>query len=152
MSNLSSRLINILLGVLMAITAVMVVIFYAGPLVEGTEGTNFEEPRITETFLTWAYILLGITAGLTIIFSLIGLFLNPKGAKKSIVAIVFAAVVVLIAWFLADDTVLNLPHYTGKDNVPQTLKFVDTGLFSAYLLAGVAILAIIYSEISKAFK
>lgn len=152
MSNISSRLINILLGVLMAITAVMVVIFYAGPLVEGTEGTNFEEPRITETFLTWAYILLGITAGLTIVFSLIGLFLNPKGAKKSIVAIVFAGVVILIAWFLADDTVLYLPHYTGSDNVPQTLKFVDTGLFTAYLLAGVAILAIIYSEISKAFK
>ncbi|MDX9929816.1 MAG: hypothetical protein RBS37_08220 [Bacteroidales bacterium] len=152
MSNLSSRLITILLWVLMALTAVLIVIFYAGPVVEGTEGTNYEEPIITNSFLVWAYILLGITVGLTVIFSLIGLFSNPKGAKKSIVALVVVAAVLVVAWLLADDTVLHLPHYTGKDNVPQTLKLVDTGLFTTYLLAGLAILAIIYSEISKVFK
>jgi hypothetical protein len=53
---------------------------------------------------------------------------------------------------MADDSVLNLPHYTGSDNVPATLKMVDTGLFTAYLLLGLAFVAIIFSEVSKAFK
>jgi hypothetical protein len=136
----------------MATTVVMAVIFYAGPLVEGSAGTNLEEPVITETFLLWAFILFAITAGLTVIFSLIGMILNPKGAKKSLVALVVGVVVILVSWYFADDTVLNLPHYTGSDNVPGTLKFVDTALFTTYLLAGIAILAIFYSEISKAFK
>lgn len=152
MSNFSSRFIQILLWVLMAVTVVMVVIFYAGAVVEGTEGTNYEEPVITETFIYWSYILFGITAGLTLAFSLIGLFLNPKGSKKSLVAVAIGAVVILIAWYMADDTILNLPHYTGKDNVPSTLKWVDTGLFTTYLLAILAVFAIIYSEVSKAFK
>jgi uncharacterized BrkB/YihY/UPF0761 family membrane protein len=150
MSNLSSRLIKILLGLLMAITLVLVVIFYAGPVVN--EGTNQEAPVITETYIIWSYILFGITAGITILFSLYNMIINPKGAKKSLIGIAGAAVLILIAYYLADDSVLNLPHYTGKDNVPATLKMVDTGLFTTYLLAGLAIVAIIYSEISKAFK
>jgi hypothetical protein len=150
MSNISSRLIKILLGLLMAITLVMVVIFYAGPVNE--VGSNLEHPVITETYIYWAYILLGITAGITILFSLYNMIINPKGAKKTLVGLAGAAVLILIAYFLADDSVLNLPHYAGKDNVPETLKMVDTGLFTAYLLLGLAFVAIIYSEVSKAFK
>jgi len=137
---------------MMAITIVMAVIFYGGAITEESIGSNLEEPVITETFIYWAYILLGLTAGLTLAFSLAGMILNPKGAKKTLIAVAVGAVVILIAWYLSDDTVLNLPHYTGSDNVPATLKMVDTALFTTYLLAALAILAIIYSEISKAFK
>lgn len=152
MSNLSSRLIQILLWVLMGVTVIMAVIFYGGAVTEESIGTNLEEPVITETFIYWAYILLGLTAGITLAFSVAGMLLNPRGAKKTLIGVAVGAVVIFIAWYLADDTVLNLPHYTGSDNVPKTLKIVDTGLFTTYLLAGLAILAIIYSEISKAFK
>jgi membrane associated rhomboid family serine protease len=136
----------------MAVTVVMVVIFYAGGVVEGTEGTNYEEPVITETFIIWAYILLALAIGLTLIFSLINMISNPKGAKKSLIGILGAAAVLFLAYILADDTVLNLPHYTGSDNVPSTLKMVDTGLFTAYIFAGLAVVSIIYVEIAKAFK
>jgi formate-dependent nitrite reductase membrane component NrfD len=150
MSNISSRLIKILLGVLMAITLVLVVIFYVGDVVN--EGTNHEYPVITETYIIWAYILLGITAGITILFSIYNMIINPKGAKKSLIGLVGAAILILIAYYMADDSVLNLPHYTGSDNVPATLKLVDTGLFTTYLLLGLAFVAIIFSEVSKAFK
>ncbi len=135
----------------MGITVVLAVIFYAGDVVEGTQG-NLEEPVITETFIHWAYLLMGLAAGLTVIFSVLNLVLNPQGAKKALVAILGTGVVVFVAWLLADDTVLNLPHYTGDDNVPSTLKMVDTGLFTTYLLAGLAVVAIIYSEISRAIR
>jgi len=136
----------------MAVTVVMVVIFYAGGVVEDTKGTNYEEPLITETFIIWAYILLAIAIGLTLIFSFINMLSNPKGAKKSLIGILGAAVIIFLAYSLADDSLLNLPHYTGKDNVPATLKMVDTGLFTTYIFAGLAVASIIYVEIAKAFK
>jgi len=48
--------------------------------------------------------------------------------------------------------VLDLPHYKGKDNVPRTLFWTGTGLIVAYFLVAIAIIAIVYSEISKIFK
>lgn len=150
MSTSISRFIKILLGVIMAITLVFLVMFYAGDVVN--EGTNQEHPVVTEAFIIWAYILLVITLVLTLGFSLYNMVTNPKGAKKSLVGLVGAGVVILIAFLLANDTPLYLPHYTGADNVPATLKMVDTGLFTSYILAGIAIVAIVVSEVSKAFK
>jgi uncharacterized membrane protein YhaH (DUF805 family) len=152
MSNLSSKILTALTWVLMAITIVFAIIFYFGNVEPGTEGTRLEEPTITQSFLVWAYVLLGITAGVTIIFSLINFVVNPKGAKKSIIAIVAAAVLILVAYLMADDTVLNMPFYDGKGNEPATLKFVDTTLFTAYGLVIIAFLSILWSSISKVFK
>jgi len=136
----------------MAVTVVYAIIFYFGNVIPETAGTRLEEPTITQSFLVWAYILFFLTAGITVVFSLINFVVNPKGAKKSLVALVAGAVIILIAFLLSDDTVLNMPFYDGKDNVPSTLKFVDTVLFTSYILVGLAFLSIIWSAISRAFK
>jgi len=152
MSNLSSRIIQIILWLLMAVTIVFAVLFYFGNVKEGTMDTRLEEPVITQTFLTWAYILFFAAAGITVIFSVINIIINPKGLKKGIVSLVVVAAVVFIAYLLADDTVLRMPHYTGGGNVPSTLKFVGTGLYTAYFLVGLAFLAILWSSLSRLFK
>ena len=152
MSNLSTKIIQILLWVLMGATIVFAVIFYLGDVVEGTQDTRLEEPLITQGFLVWTYILFFVTAGVTVIFSIVNFIINPKGAKKSLISVLAAVAVIVIAYLLADDSVLNMPLYTGKDNVPGTLKFVDTGMFTAYILVGLAFLAILYSSISRIFK
>jgi hypothetical protein len=77
---------------------------------------------------------------------------NPKGLKLALVALGIGVVLVGIAALLADNTVLNLPYYKGKDNVPRTLFITDTGLFVAYFLLALAVLAIIYTVISNYFK
>lgn len=152
MSNLSGKILQILTWVLMAVTVVYAIIFYFGNVIPETAGTRLEEPTITQSFLVWAYILFFLTAGITVVFSLINFIVNPKGAKKSLIALVAGAVIILIAFLLSDDTVLNMPFYDGKDNVPSTLKFVDTVLFTSYILVGLAFLSIIWSAISRAFK
>jgi len=136
----------------MAVTIVFAVLFYFGNVKEGTMDTRLEEPVITQTFLTWAYILFFAAAGITVIFSVINIIINPKGLKKGIVSLVVVAAVVFIAYLLADDTVLRMPHYTGGGNVPSTLKFVGTGLYTAYFLVGLAFLAILWSSLSRLFK
>jgi hypothetical protein len=152
MSNLSSKILKILTWVLMAVTIVFAVIFYLGNIVPGTEGTRIEEPTITQSFLVWAYILFLLTAGVTLFFSIVNFVVNPKGAKKSLVGLVAAIAIIVISYLLSDDTLLNMPFYDGKDNVPGTLKFVDTTLFTAYILVGIAFLSILWSSISRVFK
>ncbi|MCK7540205.1 MAG: hypothetical protein MZV63_59565 [Marinilabiliales bacterium] len=50
-----------------------------------------------------------------------------------------AAVLVGLAALLADNTVLDLPHYKGGDNVPRTLFWTDIGLFVAYFLLAASV-------------
>jgi hypothetical protein len=152
MSNLSSKILQILTWVLMAVTIVFALIFYLGNIVPGTEGTRIEEPTITQSFLVWAYILFILTAGITLFFSIANFIVNPKGAKKSLIGVVAAIAIIAVSYLLSDGTVLNMPFYDGKDNVPNTLKFVDTTLFTAYILVAIAFLSIIWSAISRVFK
>ena len=152
MSDKVRKIISIILYVLMGISLILVVIFYFGNVVPGTEGTSMEEPMITGKILFWAAMLVILTAGLTIIFPIIHLISNPKSAKQILFVLLGVAILIFIAYSLASNEVLKIPGYTGKDNVQGTLKFVGTGLFLTYILAGLATLSILYSEISKYFK
>lgn len=136
----------------MAVTVVFAVLFYFGNVKQGTMGTRLEEPVVTEPFLTYAYILFFAAAGIQVIFSVINIIINPKGIKKGIISLLVTAAIVFIAYLMADDTVLRMPHYSGGGNVPSTLKFVGTGLYTAYFLVGLAFLAILWSSISRIFK
>ncbi len=152
MSDKIRKIISIILYVLMGISLVLVVLFYFGKLVPGTEGTNMEEPLITGKILIWAAILIILTAGLAVIFPIMHLISNPKSTKNSLFVILGVAILIFIAYSLASSEVLEIPGYTGIDNVPGPLKFTGTGLFLTYILAGLAVLSILFSEISKYFK
>jgi cellulose synthase/poly-beta-1,6-N-acetylglucosamine synthase-like glycosyltransferase len=150
-SNLA-KIVSYFLYALMVISVVLAVLFYFGKVVPGTEGTNMHEPTITKTFLLWAGILTGLIALLSLVFPIINLVSHPKAAKKTLITIVGVAILIFVAWMLAADAVLDIPQYEGKENVPKILKLAGTGLYTTYILAGLAILSILYSEISKYFK
>jgi hypothetical protein len=152
MSEKTKKLTVYLSWALMAITLVFAILFYFGGVVPGTDGTRYEEPLVTNSFIFYTYVLVAITVLLTLFFSVRALILNPKGLRLTLIALGVGAVLMAIAALLADDTVLNLPHYKGKGNVPRTLLWTDIGLYVAYFLAGLAVIAIFYSEISKYFK
>ena len=136
----------------MGISVVLVALFYFGKLVPGTEGTNMEEPVITGKILIWAAILVVITAGLALIFPIINLVANPKSAKSGLFILLGVVILIFIAYTLASNEVLKIPGYTGTDNIPGILKIAGTGLFTTYILAGLAVLSILYSEIANYFK
>ena len=152
MSAKINKLTLILLWVLMGLTVIFAVIFFIGGVVPGTEGTRYEEPRITNSFIIYAYVLFGIALLITLFFSVRNFVLNPKGLRLSLIALVIGVVLIGVAALLADNTVLDLPHYKGKDNVPRTLFLTDVGLYVAYFLLALSFLAIIYSVISRYFK
>ena len=140
------------LWALMAISLVLVGIFFFGGFVEGTEGTSSAEPVITETILRWAYVLFIIAGVLSLVFPLIFIAGNLQSAKRLGIVVVIAAVLIFISNRLASDEVLNLIQYTGPDNVPGTLKTVGTFIIFTYILGVVAILSILYSAIANLFR
>jgi hypothetical protein len=152
MSAKINKLTLILLWVLMGLTVIFAVIFFIGGVVPGTEGTRYEEPKITNSFIIYAYVLFGIALLITLFFTVRNFVLNPKGLKLTLIALAISVVLIGIAALMADNTVLDLPHYKGKDNVPRTLFLTDVGLYLAYFLLALSFLAIIYSVISRYFK
>jgi uncharacterized membrane protein len=140
------------LWALMAVSLVMVGIFFFGGFVEGTEGTSTAEPLITETILNWAKILLGITVIILVVFQLMFLVTNLKALKRTGIVLLIAAALIFISYQLADDTLLNLIQYTGPDNVPSTLQTVGTAIIFTYILGVIAIVGILYTAIVNLFK
>ena len=76
MSGRLKTIINIILWVLIGISLVFLLIFYFGKVVSGTEGTNLEEPVITDLALRWSYVMVLIATLATLGFSLLNLVLN----------------------------------------------------------------------------
>lgn len=108
----------------------------------------------TNYALGWAYILFILTGLAAVIFPLFNLVTNVKALLQTLMIFAGAAVLILVSYFVfAADTTIDIVGYTGTDNSdPGTLKMVGTALFMTYILFGVTILSILYSEIAKIFK
>ncbi len=154
-----SKITSVLLYLFMAVSVILLVLFYK-TTAEIPEDTDFDGQiaiygGILDTIMYWAYVLLGLATVAALLFPLVRLFTRPKEAVRSLISFAIIAVVVFIAYMLADDTVFTaaeLPGYSGADNVPDTLKFAGTMLWSTYLLLFGVMASILYVEISKVFK
>src|SRR6056297_1261503 len=142
-----SKVLRIVLIILLAVSAVLGILFYAGG--EDISG----QPIYTNTFIVWAYILAGIAVVFAIVFPIFQMIKNPKAAVKGLLGLVVVAVVVFVAYAVSSGEELGItnPELMQYD-VPGTLKYAGTLLNSVYFLAGLAILSMIYAEVSKIFK
>jgi Zn-dependent protease with chaperone function len=147
-----SRISSIILYIIMGISVILSILFFAGGYVPGTKGTNIAEPVNTDYLLIWNVILLVLALVLALGFTLISLLMNPKRALRSLIVLSGVGVLIFISYQFSSGELLKLVNYNGPDNIPSTLKFVDTGLFLTYFLIIVAFGAIIYNEISTALK
>jgi hypothetical protein len=60
-------------------------------------------------------------------------------------------VIILIAYLLSDATPMEF-GYVHPDNVAYWLKYSDVFLFTSYFAFGIAIVALLYGELSKIFR
>ena len=145
MSGSITRFISILLYSMMGISALLGILFYVGTITE-------------EPFLVWTYILFGIAAISTLVFSIMGVFMSKKAAKRGLVSLGVFVVIILLAYILADDEILTFIGYEKffyediSMNPNAFSRIVGTGLYTMYIFGIVAILSMIYSEVSKLFK
>lgn len=104
-----------------------------------------------DTMLYWAYAMVFVTIGLAVIMPLFGIAQNPKSAKKSLVGILFLAVIFGLSYAMADATPITFPSGNIIDSVFE-LKLADTGLWATYFMFGGVIISIVFSEIYKLIK
>ena len=140
MKDRTATILRIFLAVLLVISAVLFVIFY-------TQGESF-----TDTVMVWAYILLGITVVITILFPIFFFITNPKKGLTALIGLAGFALLYAIAHFsLASGATPGDVYETFNIN-EVTSKFIGSILYMTYILGGIAILSIFYAGISSLFK
>lgn len=151
MTNSISKILNILLIVLMAISTVLLVLFYTKVVGGGTEEVTEAQMPFLNYFLNWGLILVAATAIVAIVAPIISTIGDPKSSIKSLISIVALGLIVLITYSMSSGELLQFT-VDNPGNTPPMLKLGDTCLFTTYILAGLGVVAIIASEIVKIFK
>lgn len=93
-----------------------------------------------------------IIAGITFLFSAIQLITHPDKLKKSLVSIGAFAVIIAVSYFvLASGTDIDLDEMgrKGIEVSEGTSKLVGAGLIAFYILAAVAVIAMLASGAKK---
>ncbi len=131
-------IIDIFLGIILAISVILTVLFYS-------DTSNVE---VLNTFLYWAYILLGVAVLVAFIIApVVGMIQNPKSAVKGVVALVILLGIIGIAYSLSSTTPVDIS--IEVKNMDLALRLADTSLISMYILGALGILAIILAELKQ---
>ena len=100
--------------------------------------------------LVFSYILV-IVAGLgVVVLPLINAMSNPKSLYKGLAGVAIIGVVFLISWGIAGSEVTA--SYTRYGVDASSSKMVGGALTMMYILIFIALIGIIYTEISKAIN
>ena len=134
------KLVKYLSYLLLAVSAVLVIAFYA----MGTPES------MVSTVLGWAYVILGLALVSMLILPLF--FRDGKKTNKStLVAYGIFAVVVLVAVLFSSDAPLE-GVTTSVEPSAIDLKFTDGGVMAAGLLIAVSFVAIIVGSLKNMFS
>ena len=134
------KLVKYFSYLLLAVSAVLVIAFYA----MGTPES------MVSTVLGWAYILLGLALVSMLVLPLF--FRDGKKTNKStLVAYGIFAVVVLVAVLFSSDAPLE-GVTTSVEPSAIDLKFTDGGVMAAGLLIAVSFIAILVGSLKNMFS
>ena len=116
------KILNIILGVLLAVMAVLGIYAIA---------TGGSEASISLN-LIWCYVLLALAIASAIFCAIFGMIQNPAGVKGTLLSFALIVVVVLVSYFIAAS------H--------------DCGIIVTYVAMIAAVVVALYSEVAKLFK
>ncbi len=99
-------------------------------------------------YVGYGLIFLAIISAVT--FPLVQGLRNPKGLVKSLMGVGALVVLFILGYALSSSTVTTV--WAAKGITEGVSKLVGAGLIMFYIVLVIAILGLIYSEISKAIK
>lgn len=152
MSSTLVKILRVLFWVLIGISAVFGIMFYTGGITPETVNAKYQEPVFTQLLINWAYFLFFAATALAVVFAIISMIANPKGAVRTLIALVIMGVIAAIAYGLASDEILVFPGSAEMDITNSLSKNVGMGIISVYLLLLIATVSIVVTEISAYFK
>lgn len=137
MNSVTSKILAIFSGVLLAVSAISGIV-------------TFATGEYIDWLLWWTYILTGGSFLVIIVMSLIGMLSSKKSTLTLVGVLALAAAIIFGAHAFASDT---LPTFFGVEDYNLTLtvaKWVDTSLYVTYLLFGAAILGLVFTAVRSA--
>jgi len=150
MGSKTEKIVTIFLWVLIVVSAVLIVSLIAN--ISGNGQISAMSGWINAN-LIWAYALILVGAGVAILFGLIQVITNLKASKKALMAIGFFAVIILISYLLASD---SMPQFLGVEKfinngtlTAKVAKLIDMGLYATYTFIGIAVLSIVFSSVIR---
>lgn len=112
-------------------------------ILTGNEGT-------ISLYMYVAYIVLGVAIVFTLLFSLTQLFTHKESLKKTLLSVGLFIIIIAISYVLSEGSEVT------KDGVQivseSGSKWVGTGLRTFYILAAIAVGAMIFSGVQKLIK
>ena len=138
MSDTLSKVVQWFLYAMLGVSALFGALFYADIISENL-------------LLNWGYFLLGLTILATLIAAFGNILLKPKGSLKILLILAVMVIVAVVSYFLSTNE-FTAAQLEKLDITETTSRMVGAGLFFTYFLAAVALLAIVYSAVSRMFK
>lgn len=137
------KILNILLGVLMAITAVLLVYAIA---------TGGSDAAISVN-LTWGYFLVVFAIAAAIFCAVFGMIQNPAGIKGTILSLALIIVIIGVAYFISAGHSIQIPDLAngGVFGAGETV-LTETSILVTYVAMVAAFLTAVVTEIYGAFK
>lgn len=149
----TGKIVTIVLWALLIVSAVLIVSLFVNL------SENDTDPAMNSwvnSNLVWAYILVAVGAGVAILAGLANMLTDKKAAKGGIISLAFMGVVVLISYVFASP---EIPQFAGVEKFlndgtlnESVAKWVDTGLYTTYILLGIAIVSIAGMSVMRLFK
>lgn len=142
-----------ILYIAMALAVVFTVLFFMG--LDGTDGKTEQNIAAAGPYLTYTYILAGLSVALVLVFFVVNIFVNPANLKKALLGVGGVILIVGLSYMLSSDAPLDFSSkdlatvYNGDSS---TLKWTDAGLFTTYILLGITIVGAVISSFTTFFK
>jgi len=143
---------NILKKVFYVVSLILIVIATVYQVVVLYQGGGDEvSESVLDGYFYVAYIAFGISVLFALLFPIIQMASNPKGAVRTFIGIAIAVVLWFVASAFAGNAFttseLELMKVTESTSV-----LVGTGLIYTYFIFGIAIISILYAGVSNLFK
>ncbi len=106
-----------------------------------------EEGNIVDIMIYLAYALLGLGVIAAIVMPLINSISDPKSLLGGLIGIVFLLIIYGVAYAISQGDVTSVYMRFGVDGGMS--KLVGASIISMYILLGLSVLGIVFSEIYK---
>ncbi len=140
MNSTVSKILSLVSGLI----GLIAIYFLARIIMEGDDAVKESldlQNSLVSPFVSFARIILIITAVIAIVFSLWNLIRQPKLLKKSLISLAAMAVLLIIAYGMASDAaVTNASGMVIKDGEAGSVsKWVSTGIIYSMILGGIGL-------------
>ncbi len=143
------KYLNILLGVLMAITVALLVYAIVSP---HSENTAEYDPSISLN-LMWGYFLVVFAFLAAVFCAIFGMIKNPAGIKGTIVSLALVIVVIGVAYFISAGHTVAIVDLANNSVFGQgETVLTETSILVTYVALVAAFVTAVATEIWGAFK